>query len=147
MNVVFYNNKSDKNYLTKDITQVYSIDCKIKESVDVLTPTLIVKGINLKTVNYCYIPDLKRYYFISDIVTMNSTILEIRLDVDVLMTYKAEILALSGIVSRQENLYNSYLKDTDYTALNYQRVQTKEFNYSFNSSNFVLAVAGKGVIA
>ena len=51
------------------------------------------------------------------------------------------------IIARQETLYNAELKDTDYTALNYKRIQTKSFPHAFNDSKFVLAVTGKGGIA
>ena len=88
-----------------------------------------------------------RYYYIDSVITRHNGILEISGRVDVLMSHKTEILALGGIVARQENQYNGELKDTDYTALNYKRVQTKAFSHTFNTNKFILIAAGKGGIA
>ena len=148
MIVKFMVNSSPEIYVNKSVSISKQVDCNLKGEVDILHPTLIVKDVAIGSCNYMQIPDFSnRYYYIDSALTRNNGILEITGRVDVLMSHKTEILALGGIVARQENLYNGELKDSDYTALNYKRVQTKAFSQSFNSNSFVLVAAGKGGIA
>ena len=148
MTVNFMVNSSPEIYVNKSVSISKQVDCNLKGEVDILHPTLIVKDVAIGSCNYMQIPDFSnRYYYIDSAITRNNGILEITGRVDVLMSHKTEILALGGIVARQENNFNGELKDVDYTALNYKRVQTKAFSHTFNSNNFVLIVAGKGGIA
>ena len=148
MTVKFMVNSSPEIYVNKSVSISKQVDCNLKGEVDILHPTLIVKDVTIGSCNYMQIPDFSnRYYYIDSVITRNNDILEITGRVDVLMSHKTEILKLGGIVARQENFYNGELKDTDYTALNYRRIQTKIFSYQFNANNLVLTVAGKGGIA
>ena len=143
MIVNFMVNSSPEIYVNKTVSISKQVDCNLKGNVDILNPTLIVKDVSIGSCNYMQIPDFSnRYYYIDSMVTHNNGVLEISGRVDVLMSHKTEILALGGIVARQENNYNGELKDTDYTALNYKRVQTKQFSHEFTSNNLVLVVAG-----
>lgn len=148
MTVNFMVNSSPEIYVNKTVSISKQVNCDLKGPVDVLRPTLIVKDVSVGSCNYFQIPDFSnRYYYIDSMITHNSGVIEISGRVDVLMSHKTEILALGGIVARQENSYNVELKDSDFTALNYRRVQTKAFSYEFNGSKFVLVAAGKGGIA
>lgn len=148
MTVNFMVNSSPEIYVSKSVSISKQVNCNLKGEVDMLHPTLIVKDVTIGSCNYMQIPDFSnRYYYIDSVITRNNGILEITGRVDVLMSHKTEILALGGIVARQENSYNVELKDSDFTALNYRRVQTKAFSYEFNGSKFVLIAAGKGGIA
>lgn len=147
MIVKFMVNSSPEIYVNKTVSISKQVDCNLKGNVDILNPTLIVKDVSIGSCNYMQIPDFSnRYYYIDSMVTRNNGVLEISGRVDVLMSHKTEILALGGIVARQENLYNGELKDSDYTALNYKRIQTKAFSHSFNTNKIVLIAAGKGGI-
>lgn len=147
MIVKFMVNSSPEIYVNKSVSISKQVDCNLKGEVDILRPTLIVKDVTIGSCNYMQIPDFSnRYYYIDSVITRNKGILEISGRVDVLMSHKTEILALGGIVARQENFYNAELKDTDFTALNYRRVQTKAFSKTFNSNTIVLIAAGKGGI-
>lgn len=145
MIVNFMVNSSPEIYVNKSVSISKQVNCNLKGEVDILHPTLIVKDVTIGSCNYMQIPDFSnRYYYIDSVITRNIGILEITGRVDVLMSHKAEILALGGIVARQEHLYNGELKDSDYTALNYKRIQTKAFSHEFNTNKIVLIAAGKG---
>ena len=148
MTVNFMVNSSPEIYVNKTVSISKQVNCDLKGAVDVLKPTLLVKDVSVGSCNYFQIPDFSnRYYYIDSMITHNSGVIEISGRVDVLMSHKTEILALGGIVARQETFYNAELKDTDFTALNYRRVQTKAFSKTFNSNTIVLIAAGKGGIA
>ncbi len=90
MIVKVYNNKSNKNIVNKKIEKVQEITFDFKDDSDITNPILILQ--TYKTGNYCYIPDLKRYYYIDRIELMNGGYYKLYLEIDVLMSYKDEII-------------------------------------------------------
>lgn len=144
MVVNFMKNSSPSNYLTKQVSTSKQVQCDIKGNCSILSPILIVQDLGITTSNYCQIPDFgNRYYFVTDIITLNEATLEVRLSVDVLMSYKTDILASKAIISRNQNMYNRYVPDPKFTVLSYERIQTKQFPNKFpDNGKFVLIVAG-----
>ena len=90
MLVKIYNNKSNENVVNKTIDPIQEIKFNFKNDSDVTSPVLIL--LTYKSGNYCYIPDLKRYYYIDKIELMNGGYYKLYLDIDVLMSYKEEIM-------------------------------------------------------
>lgn len=144
MNVTFMKNSSPNIQVTKTVSTSKQLDCQLKGECSVLNPILIVQDSSILTCNYAHIPDLgNRYYFVTDIVTLNESTLEVHLAVDVLMTYASSIRASKAIVSRNQNMYNRYVPDPKFTVLSYERIQTKQFPNKFpDNGKFVLIVAG-----
>lgn len=62
--------------------------------------------------NYAYIPDLRRYYFIRDIVAVSKSLYSVSMQCDELMSYKTEIYGLSALVTRNEYQSNPKLTDS-----------------------------------
>ena len=90
MNLKIYNNNSNNNVLNKKITLVNELDFTLKSDNSILQPILVLK--NYTSGNYCYIDEFHRYYYIKDVRLLNGGLYELHLDVDVLMTYKDEII-------------------------------------------------------
>lgn len=90
MKLKIYNNNSNNNVLNKKITPVNELDFTLKSDNSIMRPILVLK--NYVKGNYCYIAELKRYYFINDVRLLTGGLYELHLDVDVLMTYKNEII-------------------------------------------------------
>lgn len=90
MIVKIYNNKSNKNIVNKKIEEVQEISFDFKDDSDITNPILILQS--YKSGNYCYIPDLNRYYYIDKIELMNGGYYKLYLEIDVLMSYKDEII-------------------------------------------------------
>ena len=98
------------NYMTPTI----SVSGTMRNATSILSPAFNIKISNQSDVmmsNYCYIPILKRYYFITDIVAVNNDIYQINLSCDVLMSFKNDILKQQAVIARQENDYNTDLDD------------------------------------
>lgn len=144
MVVQFMKNSSPDNYVNKTVSVSKLIDCTLKQECSILYPTLIVNNLGITTCNYALIPDFgNRYYYISDIITLNENTLEVHLTIDVLMTYKTDILTSEAIIARNQNMYNRYITDNKFTVLSYERIQTKQFPNEFpTNGKFVLIVAG-----
>lgn len=145
MVVNFYKNNSPSNQVTKTISASKpNVNCNLKNDCSILSPILLVHDLGITTCNYAQIPDFGgRYYYITDIITLNEATLEVHLAVDVLMSFKTDILASRAIIARNQNMYNRYVPDPKFTVLSYERIQTKQFPNSFPSNGkFVLIVAG-----
>lgn len=107
--------------------------CNIKTSSSLINPVIEIRSTDnsLLTYNYAYIgPFGARYYFIDDIV-FNAGIFSISLSVDVLASYKADILASSQYVQRSASRYNRNIIDTSYlTIANSSKQQAGRAVYS-----------------
>ena len=160
MNVTFYQNNSDKRYLTKNLSngKTYS-GLIIKDSLDVLNPKFRLQVSNdsinmiMGFYNYMYIEDLNRYYYITDRKLLNGMVAEISAHEDVLMSFQG-IRNLDATITRQENIGINDIVDSLLPLKNRKDLAVIEFESSeFNitgatsgSYNFVLNISGGGSI-
>lgn len=143
--VRLYKNNSPKNVLNKNITDLLTIsNVNIKDDNNINNITLIFNGniTNIADYNYLHLQVFNRYYFITDKKILRNNIYEIECEIDLLMTYKDEIKACTGIVKRQQNEYNLDLNDGSLKVYQNPHIITKPFPSGFTGSSYVLAVAG-----
>lgn len=74
--------------------------------------------------NYCYIDELARYYFISDIQVVNNDLIQLYLKEDVLYTYANQIKEHTAYISRNEFTNTPLIEDR-----NEQLFYDKEVSY------------------
>ena len=144
MTIDFYKNHSEKNRLDKDLTSVTSMTGELKENCSIIDPIIKIVG-NVGTfaaVNYMYIAEFGRYYFINNVISINNDICEVHAHVDVLSTYKDQIRSQNAIVSRQERKWNLYLNDGVFKTYQNPYIITKAFTSGFTSQHFILTIAG-----
>lgn len=103
MQIYLYVNRSEKNSINKSLSSSTLLTGNLRNESSIITPTFDVQANNVSGFNYCYIPEFGRYYFISDITAVRTTIWRIKCDVDVLMSFKTDILNLDVIVSDSTN--------------------------------------------
>ena len=137
MLVTLYNNSSDRRVLDKNITEVATLDCKIKGECSILNPTLII-SIDSVQYNYVYIHDFNRYYYIDDIVTLNSSLKELTCSIDVRRTYMNEIRDTSAIIARNERYFNQYIPDNMIGADSRIEVTAKKYPYPLGVQSMYL---------
>ena len=120
MKIVLYSMTSAKRKIGKTKAKLFELDnVIIKQSTSAIEPTFVVskqKGKNLPSmyrVNYLYSYATKKYYFVSDIRWVTGSCLELICVEDVLETYKNNILALTTLIERQENVYSPYIVDDE----------------------------------
>lgn len=145
MQAIFYENKSDRRYLTKKLEGKFpNVPVEILTPSSVVRPTLKVSsGLIGQNVNYLKLVDLERYYFINNWTMENGYVL-LECEVDVLMSFKDEIKARSVVVKRQQSKYNLYLDDPNYKVQNRTATMTKEFPNGFGTAkHLVMGVVGK----
>lgn len=84
--------------------------------------TFISDDVSLYYANYVYIPDFNRYYYINDIIVVTNALIQINTDVDVLMSFKDDILTLDAFIGRNEYNYDDTLVDDKLNYHNYYNV-------------------------
>lgn len=137
------NNRVDK---TKYITSVGTLQGTLRDECSITDPTIIIQSDTLPNFNYVHIPIWNRYYYVNEITSVRYGLWRISLHVDVLMSYKLDILNLNAIIDRQEFKYNRYLTDRLLPVSNEPNITVYELSGSpFNTSkqlveNYVLTV-------
>lgn len=99
----FYSYNGHPNTVNKQLGDFTAIEGDLRQTFDVLRPTVTLRKQPRPTFNYCYIPDLGRYYFVERVSFEGNNAYELTLRVDVLKTYESEILAATGRVSESDN--------------------------------------------
>lgn len=116
MDITLYNNTAPVNQLDKSsfLSSLASYTGAVaRMNVSMIHPKLKLEEscATIAAANYAYISDFGRYYQIVDKQADENGLFTITLEVDVLQTYCDDIKALKGIVSRQTDNYDMYLKD------------------------------------
>ena len=127
MEVTLYKNSSENNVIGKTLTQIKSVEANLKNDVSVINPTFILYYTdNILQSNYCFIPKFNRYYFISDISSVANHLWRITSTVDVLMSYKDQILETNAFVARNQNEFNKDIIDNECVLTDKEEVEITE---------------------
>ena len=152
MKADFYYNKSDPNYMVKSLSNMLTnITIDYIEDNNLVKPVFKMQGtyaIGKKNINYVYVRDLKRYYFVDEIVYAQQYV-ELHCTVDVLMSFKDDIKEFKCIIKRSTNNYNLYLSDNKMRTEAQSRIVKLPFEAGFQLSgqkvaNFILTLNGGG---
>lgn len=115
MELSLYISTDDENVINKEMVLQKKIEIKLKDNVDLISPIIILKdddSLNIMNCNYCYLNELKRYYFIRDIALMNGNMFKLILECDVIESFKDDIL-------NSQCKYNRIIKDGDFIEFHY----------------------------
>lgn len=135
-----YRNTSENRDLIKTLEHESVIIGETRQALDILAPEIFVSGIAPNEFNYCYIVELKRYYYIEGYQTDKGLSL-LKLRVDVLMSYADDIKASSGLITKQRD-YNPYYGE--YETEGRTDLETKKFKDPFNHDGEFVIVAMRG---
>ena len=121
MTVIFYKYNDIKNKINKTLSGGLTInDVIMHNDFDITAFELLIKNSDFNSeYNYCYIQDLRRYYFIESVEKMNGTIYKIRVSVDVLKSFSTQIENINAVITKSENPDNNFVdceKSENYTS-------------------------------
>lgn len=152
MRIVFGYNKSPKEFLTKSVNWPDSGDREgsLVNGTSILDPEILVSAGSgsFTGINYFYIPDFGRYYFVTGQESVRTGLVKIRGHVDVLTSYRTEIIDNYAIFSNLEQKnarigYNKYINDGTFKVYQDRYIIDKyPFSGGFSASEYVLAMAG-----
>ena len=153
--ITLFTCKCDKKCVAKEKylkdPKVIKNHFRIKEPCSILNPIIeltasnaVKAGVPLAHVNYCYIHRFDRYYFIDDITFENDGLIELKLSVDVLMSYADSIYGSQQEVIRSEALNSPKFIDNERPILSDKIVTTKLLGNLAESTgnNYYMTVAG-----
>lgn len=142
--ITLQRNNSERNRVTKDILTLLTVSGELKTETSIIDPVIMIEC-DLSSItgcNYMSIPTFGRSYFVNNIRSIRSGLVEFSCHVDVLSSFASEIRGNTAIVRKQENNWNLYLNDGSFKVYQNPYVLTKAFPSGFTTQEFVLAVAG-----
>lgn len=116
MNLTFYKCDSDPRKLVKTMTDSKAVTGVFAyDSISMLSPTFVLDyDSDLLSRNYFYCEDFDRWYFVSSINLQSAGKIIVSGSVDVLQTYKEEILKITGNAVRSTSAGFTMIPDTAY---------------------------------
>lgn len=147
INITLQTNLSEKNKITKEITDIMNISGTFKEETSISDPVIMISGLTLEqinAVNYMSIAEFGRRYFVTGIKVVRNDLVEISAHVDVLSSFSEQIKANSAIIRRQSNSpnWNLYLNDGSLHTYQNPKIITQPFPAGFTNISLIFAVAG-----
>lgn len=147
MIIKLYRNSSEINAVNKNISEMSpegGIVGTLREATTIIDPSMLVTDVDsyIGDVNYAYIQEFNRYYFIKNIDSVRDNLWRIDMHVDVLYTYRDSIRNNSAIIERNQNYYDLLLNDGLFQTQQEPRIWQVSFPGGFTRTDFVLAVAG-----
>ena len=113
-NVDFYNFSKRKNSTKQPSGTHTTLVCELNDNFNLIDGDIVVntgRTQSAKIYTYCYIAEFDRYYFVTNWTYQNG-LWYVTLTVDVLATYKANILATSAFILYAQTAFNSHIVDT-----------------------------------
>lgn len=147
MRVVLYQNFSENNAIGKKITEIATVQAKLKETTSALDIILELKTTPdiIDNVNYLHVPKLNRKYFVGDKVLLTNGIISVQCHVDVLDSFRSDIRALKVIASKvqESDSADLYIDDNSYITQNRLTNDIYNFPGGFNDAGqFILITVG-----
>ena len=150
MEIKLYFTTSPDNRMTKYLTNESVMQGNLRDVSNVVNPVILVER-DIEQLsglyNYAYIPEFNRYYFITEMQSYRNNFVLLSLSVDVLFSFKNQILDNVAIVDKaQETEFsNIYYDDGSFITESRDFYTIKTFTNGFNDNGeFILITAGGG---
>ena len=145
MQMQYFKNKSDLRYINKTITPVGNpiTQLYLKDKTELLNPVIILDDFP-QDVNYCHLSEFDRFYYLTNVEFIEGQFYT-SWHVDVLMSFKDDIMKNKALVQRNTNDYDLYMQDNEFkleqlTNDRYLKFSTTPF--SINRESFIMGVLG-----
>lgn len=145
MNVILYYNASDDRVINKVLVGGKTFQGDLVNEANIMNPTIRFDDSEILRYNYAYVPDLQRYYAINSVTSYRTGVWDIEFSVDVLMSFRGDIMALSAIVDKQSMRENGdeYIDDGSLVTDNVMFTRLHQFESGFNDyPEYILITAG-----
>lgn len=147
MKVEFFYNCSDARVINKRLLKddLNTFEGVPRDEVDVMNPIIRFDDNRILRYNYAYIPDLQRYYTIETRNAYREGLWDITFAVDVLMSFRRDIMDLAVVVDKQSMVENGneYIDDGSLVSENVMFQTVYNFPEGFNDNGeYILITAG-----
>ena len=142
MNILLYKTTNANNDLNKTISDKVELVGALREASSIIAPSILIQS-NPIGYNYAYIPEFGRYYYIKNITAFRKGAYIVDLKCDVLMSFKEEILNMSGILSRLTDGDDYATRDIKTKCLEtHRRLDFPETPFTRNGSYILISKGG-----
>lgn len=146
MQVILYCNLSDKK--TKDkiknqLTQL--ISATAKGDIDILHPEILLKydpTYITSNVNYCYIADYGRYYFVDTPTLLTGGEILLSCEIDVLSSWTQYVNNITTLIERQEFINSPLVSDNKYILRNDRYIDRYVVGSALTEQGYYITVNG-----
>lgn len=119
----------------------------LKDGCSVMRPVVLLEAGNISGCNYAHISEFGRYYFITDIVSINN-LWEVHMRCDPMATYRSQISSLIVYAERSDHDFDGEVMDTLYPGKTTQtitdiQISTSYYNIAPDAGSFVLGVINR----
>ena len=138
MSVVnFYHLQDDFRKINKTLENPLVKECNIRTDIDVYNPTLLLQDYDK---SYDYFEWNGLYYFITSVLYMSNKIWKITSHIDVLMSYKNDIMG-SRVRTMESDNIDIYYDGGDYQSLVKRQIDLFSSNVTLTKDKFNVLVA------
>lgn len=115
MEIKIYKTNDDNRVINKTLELLKTKNVILKDNVNISSPVFILKYDKLlfENMNYCYIDEFKRYYYIVNKECLDSNHYSISLSCDVLMSFKDSFINKPMLINRTSIKAKSNLELAD----------------------------------
>lgn len=96
----------------------------------------------MATLNYSYIPDFGRYYWITDRNSIVNGVIELTLESDPWTSFATQLRAVKATVDRSASHWQGFLYDNGYQILAYKTSAIRNFPNSIDNDTMILTTVG-----
>ena len=147
MDMYYWTGFSKRENSTKKPTDTGTkVEILLKEDTSIDSPSIVLTG-NVLNIDYCYIPDFGKYYFVNSPIIMANDMTQYDLIEDCLGTHKTEIGNTKAMILRSSSTYNVWIPD-DRVYVSAQKtivrtVGTTSAYFADNTGCYLLSVVNK----
>lgn len=138
MEIRLYKTTDAPEKLNKTLTGELHVNGALRDSNNVLQP-YVEMTVDVTQYNYAYIPQYSRYYFVTGYRVVRSGLFAVSLSVDVLMSYREQILEVRGRLANGTNV-NPYNSNATYGTEVRQTAHQTKFAYTFEKQDDLILV-------
>lgn len=145
MEVQFYYNISDDRKINKELTEGDTFEGQARSEINIMSPVILFDTNVILEYNYAYIPELQRYYSIASKTITREGLMEITFAIDVLMSFRRDILLLGVIADKQSMIDNGDEYIDDGSLVTDNLMFTRIINYPdgfLEDPEYILITAG-----
>lgn len=108
-----YSGETSRVDKTDYLTPISTISGVLRGEASLLNFNVLIQSDTVPNFNYCYIDKFKRYYYVTEPVSVRQNLWEMTMQVDALTTYKDSLLKCEGYIDRNEYIQNKMIIDNN----------------------------------
>lgn len=135
-----YSGETSRVDKTDYLTPISTLSGALRGESSLLNFNVLIQSDTVPNFNYCYIDKFKRYYYVTEPISVRQNLWEMTMQVDALMTYKDSLLKCEGYIDRNEYIQNKMIIDNNRAIMQGADFEEDTItNELFGSGSFVLS--------